>query len=60
MQKGLAPQKINEETGMLESMELHHIDPQRNNSPFVNYESNLLKVWPEVHAEIDPYRFVGD
>lgn len=54
MKKGLAPQQINKRTGQLESMELHHIKPQRENGP--NSYSNLKKVWPDEHAEIDSYR----
>ena len=56
MKKGLAPQQINKKTGQLESMELHHIKPQRENGP--NSYSNLKKVWPDEHAEIDSYRHV--
>ena len=41
MKKGLAPQQINKRTGQLESMELHHIKPQRENGP--NSYSNLKK-----------------
>jgi hypothetical protein len=59
MQQGLAPQQVNSETGKLESMELHHIEPQRDKSPTVNYESNLMKVWPDEHAAIDEYRYLG-
>ena len=42
MKKGLAPQQINKRTGQLESMELHHIKPQRETGP--NSYSNLKKV----------------
>ena len=57
MQKGLAPQRVNPLTGELESMELHHIDPQRNNGP--NTYDNLEKLWPDEHAAIDEYRHTG-
>lgn len=53
MKKGLAPQQINKRTGQLE---LHHIKPQRKNGS--NSYSNLKKVWPDEHAEIDSYRHV--
>jgi len=52
MQKGLAPQRINPTTGLLESMELHHhILPQRYGGLF-----DFIKVWPEEHMELDPFR----
>lgn len=54
--RGLAPQQINTRTGRLESMELHHVKPQRDNGP--NTYNNLRKVWPDEHAEIDSYRHV--
>lgn len=53
MKKGLVPQQINKRTGQLE---LHHIKPQRKNGS--NSYSNLKKVWPDEHAEIDSYRHV--
>ena len=51
MKKGLAPQRVNPNTGQLESMELHHTPAQRNGGLF-----NVKKVWPDEHAAIDPYR----
>ena len=53
MKKGLAPQRINPETGKLESMELHHMPPQRENGLF-----DFIKVWPEEHDLIDIFRKV--
>lgn len=57
MRNGLAPQQTNIRTGKLESMELHHIIPQRENGP--NTYNNLMRVWPDQHAEIDSYRHIG-
>ncbi len=54
MRKGLAPQRFNEETGLLESMELHHWPPQREGGLF-----DVQKVWPSEHANIDPFRKIG-
>jgi RHS repeat-associated protein len=52
MQKGLAPQRLNPNTGLMESMELHHhILPQRNGGLF-----DFMKVWPDEHRAIDPFR----
>lgn len=52
MQKGLAPQRINPITGRIESMELHHhVIPQRNGGLF-----DFLKVWPDEHRALDPFR----
>lgn len=52
MQKGLAPQRFNPNTGLMESMELHHhIVPQRNGGLF-----NFIKVWPDEHRALDPFR----
>nr|MBP7279890.1 hypothetical protein [Sedimentibacter sp.] len=59
MQKGLAPQRFNELTGTMESMELHHIIPQRSNLPGINNYDNLRSVWPDEHQLIDPYRKTG-
>ncbi|OPX43331.1 hypothetical protein CLHUN_26760 [Ruminiclostridium hungatei] len=59
MQKGLAPQRFNELTGKMESMELHHIIPQRSNLPNINNYENLRPVWPDEHQLIDPYRKTG-
>jgi len=52
MSKGLAPQRINPVTGLIESMELHHhIIPQRNGGLY-----EFIKVWPDEHRAIDLYR----
>ncbi len=52
MRKGFAPQRLNPNTGLMESMELHHhILPQRNGGLF-----DFMKVWPEEHRAIDPFR----
>ena len=59
MQKGLAPQRFNLVTGEVESKELHHIIPQRSNLPGIHNESNLIPVWPDEHAAIDPFRHTG-
>lgn len=58
MKKGAAPQRINPITGKLESMELHHMKGRNIYDP--HNESNLLKVWPDEHAVIDPYRNTGN
>jgi hypothetical protein len=55
MQQGLAPQRINPNTGEVESMELHHSPPQRDGGLF-----DVEAVWPEEHATIDPYRKTGN
>ncbi len=57
MKKGLAPQSVNPNTGELESMELHHIIPQRDSGP--NTTDNLMPLWPDEHALVDPYRNTG-
>lgn len=52
MQKGLAPQRLNPNTGLMESMELHHnIVPQRDGGLF-----DFIKVWPDEHRALDPFR----
>ncbi|HQJ90442.1 MAG TPA: hypothetical protein PLB70_07490, partial [Paludibacteraceae bacterium] len=52
MQKGLAPQRLNPNTGLPESMELHHhIVPQRDGGLF-----DFMKVWPDEHRALDPFR----
>lgn len=52
MQKGLAPQRLNPNTGLMESMELHHyIVSQRNGGLF-----DFMKVWPDEHRALDPFR----
>jgi len=55
MQKGLAPQRVNPQTGKTESMELHHDPPQRDGGMY-----DVVEVWPSEHAAIDPYRQTGD
>ena len=59
MQKGLAPQRYNELVGTMESIELHHVIPQRSNLPGINNYDNLKPVWPDEHQLIDPYRKTG-
>lgn len=50
--EGLAPQRFNPNTVLMESMELHHhIVPQRNGGLF-----DFIKVWPDEHRAIDPFR----
>ena len=52
MKKGLAPQRLNPNTGLMESMELHHhVVPQRNGGLF-----DFMKVWPDEHRALDPFR----
>lgn len=51
MREGLAPQRINEVTGELESMELHHAPPQRDGGLF-----DVVPLWPDEHALVDPLR----
>ena len=55
MQRGLAPQRKNLETGVWESMELHHIPPQREGGLF-----DFVPLWPEEHAAVDTYRYLGE
>jgi hypothetical protein len=55
MQRGLAPQRINPNTGRLESMTLHHTPPQRSGG-LVDVE----KLWPDEHAVIDPFYRTGN
>jgi len=54
MSGGLAPQRVNPRTGLLESQELHHDPPQREGGLF-----DLEQLWPEEHAAKDPYRQIG-
>jgi hypothetical protein len=59
---GRAPQRLNIDTGKMESLELHHTIPQRSNTPNtpkVNTCKNLWTVWPEEHEEIDLLRHTG-
>ncbi len=55
MKKGLAPQRLNKETGKMESMELDHKPPQRDGGLF-----DFEEVWPDQHAAQDPYRHTGN
>jgi filamentous hemagglutinin len=55
MQGGLAPQRINPNTGALESMELHHTPAQRKGGLF-----DVQKFWPDEHAAVDPFRKTGN
>ncbi|CAM3762532.1 RHS repeat-associated core domain-containing protein [Flavobacterium branchiophilum] len=57
MKKGNAAQDYNPNTGNMESRELHHVDPQRNDGS--NSPINLREVTPEQHAAMDPYRHLG-
>jgi RHS repeat-associated protein len=50
MRLGLAPQRINPLTGSLESMQLHHIPPQREGGLF-----DVIKLWPDEHKLVDPF-----
>lgn len=54
MEKGLAPQYINKETGILESMELHHDPAQRAGGKF-----NFVEATQAEHAAMDKYRRIG-
>jgi hypothetical protein len=51
MERGLAPQQINPNTGKLESKELHHNPPQREGGLF-----KFSEVWPDEHRVIDKNR----
>ena len=54
MKKGLAPQLLNEKTGKLQSVELHHDPGQRTGNLF-----NFIEVTPVQHAKLDPHRYIG-
>jgi hypothetical protein len=54
MEKGLAPQRIDVQTGNLETMELHHMPPQREGGLF-----DFIEVWPAEHAALDELRYLG-
>ncbi len=54
MERGLAPQRFNKITGNIESIELHHIPPQREGGLF-----DFIEVSPDKHAEIDLHRHIG-
>ncbi len=51
MKKGLAPQRKNRETGLMESKELHHDPPQRSGGLF-----EFKALWPDEHKIIDRFR----
>ena len=50
MKKGLAPQVKSIDAGM-ESVELHHIPPQREGGRF-----DFIEVTKQTHMDIDPFR----
>ncbi len=54
MEKGLAPQRLNYETGKMESMELHHNPAQKDGGLF-----DFVEVWPDEHAVLDQNRYIG-
>lgn len=54
MERGMAPQRANPLTGRVDSMELHHVPPQREGGLF-----NVQKVWPDQHAAVDPFKRLG-
>ena len=54
MERGLAPQRLNKDTGLMESVELHHEPPQRSGGLF-----DVTPVTPDEHAGIDPSRKIG-
>lgn len=54
MERGLAPQRKNDFTGEIESLELHHTPPQREGGLF-----DFIEVWPEEHGLVDTYRRIG-
>lgn len=56
IKKGNAPQDYNPRTGNVESRELHHVNPQRNN--LQHSPMNLRELTPDWHAEVDPFRRV--
>ncbi|MBI3259484.1 MAG: hypothetical protein HYZ54_08440 [Ignavibacteriae bacterium] len=51
MKKGLAPQRLNTQTGKMESMELHHDPAQRDGGLF-----DFVPLWPDEHAGVDSLR----
>lgn len=50
----MAPQQINERTGILESKELHHNPAQRHGGMY-----DIVPVWPDEHENLDKYRHTG-
>ncbi|MGB7158058.1 MAG: RHS repeat-associated core domain-containing protein [Tepidisphaeraceae bacterium] len=55
IKQGNAPQRINPNTGQVESKELHHAPPQREGGLF-----EFRQVWPEEHGRVDPFRRTGN
>jgi len=55
MNRGLAPLDSNGN-----SIELHHVDPQRNQSPTMNNQDNLAPVTRQEHAQVDSHRRLGE
>jgi hypothetical protein len=53
MEKGLAPQRFDQKTGLWESRELHHAPSQKDGGLF-----DFIEVWPDEHAAIDPNRYI--
>jgi len=51
--KGLGPRRKHPKTGKLETMELHH-----TKKPWREQGKDVIELWPEKHAEVDPHRFV--
>ena len=59
MRHGAAPQRLNPETGRVESMELHHNGIPRRaglSRLLTDQRGNLKQVWPDEHRAIDPFR----
>ena len=54
-QRGLAPQRVNDLTGAMESMELHHTPAVRDGGHF-----EFTPLWPDDHAAVDPFRRLGN
>jgi len=55
MEQGLAPLELNPETGLFESIELHHNPPQREGGLF-----DFIEVTPSQHAKLDSQRRLGN
>lgn len=54
MEKGIAPQKYNNDLKKWESIELHH-DPARKDGGLFD----VIEVTPQEHADMDPSRYLG-
>ena len=54
MEQGLAPQRLNLDKTVYESVELHHIPPQREGGLF-----DFVEMWPDEHAGADEFRRIG-